>query len=76
ITPRGGRDAIEFDVAMYTKQVSTAKRILQSLKDTAALYVGSEIVDPTIIVGRFDRLQLVLSNVAISEYSLEVRSLM
>ncbi|WP_317847501.1 hypothetical protein [Pseudomonas sp. HTZ2] len=76
ITPRGGRDSVDFDVAMYTNQVSTAKRVLTEVKDTAALYVGSEIVDPTIIVGRFDRFSLVLSNVAISEYSLEVRSLM
>lgn len=76
ITTRGSRDYVDFDVAMYTPQVSTAKRVLNDLKDTAALYIGSEIVDPTIIVGRFDRFQLVLSNVAISEYSLEVRSLM
>lgn len=76
ITPRGGRDYVDFDVAMYTSKVSTAKRTLISLKDTAALYIGSEIVDPTIIIGRFDKFQLVLSNVAISEYSLEVRSLM
>lgn len=75
ITPRGRRDYVEFDVAMYTANVSTAKRTLAELKDTAALYIGSEDVDPTIIVGRFDRFQLVLSNVKISEYSLEVRSL-
>lgn len=76
ITPRGKRDSVDFDVATYTDQVSTAKRVLGQLKDTAALYIGSEAVDPTIIVGRFDRFQMILSNVAISEYSLEVRSLM
>lgn len=76
ITPRGKRDSVDFDVATYTDQVSTVKRVLGQIKDTAALYIGSEDVDPTIIVGRFDRFQLILSNVAISEYSLEVRSLM
>lgn len=76
ITPRGKRDSVDFDVATYTAKVSTVKRALGQLKDTAALYIGSEDVDPTIIVGRFDRFQMILSNVAISEYSLEVRSLM
>lgn len=75
ITPRGKRRFVDFDIAMYANQVSTALQILEPLGDTAALYVGSETIDSTIIVGRFDRLALTLPNVAISEYSLEVRSL-
>lgn len=76
ITPLGGRDSVDFDVAVFNTQVSSTKRVLAELKDTAALYIGSEDVDSTIIVGRFDRFQLVLPNVKFSEYSLEVRSLM
>lgn len=76
ITPRGRRDSVDFDVGVYNTQVSSVKRVLAELQDTAALYIGSEEVDSTIIVGRFDRFQLVLPNVSFSEYSLEVRSLM
>lgn len=76
ITPRGKRRVVEFDIAMYANQVSTALRVLEPLSDSAALYIGSEAVDWSITVGRFDRLALINPNVALAEYSLEVRSLM
>ena len=76
IIPRGKRRVVDFDIAMYANQVSTALRTLEPLSDTAALYIGSESVDWSITVGRFDRLALINPNVALAEYSLEVRSLM
>lgn len=76
IVPRGKRRVVDFDIAMYANQVSTALRTLEPLSDTAALYIGSESVDWSITVGRFDRLALINPNVALAEYSLEVRSLM
>lgn len=76
IIPRGKRRVVDFDIAMYANQVSTALRTLEPLSDTAALYIGSESVDWSITAGRFDRLALINPNVALAEYSLEVRSLM
>lgn len=76
IIPRGKRRVVDFDIAMYANQVSTALRTLEPLSDTAALYIGSESADWSITVGRFDRLALINPNVALAEYSLEVRSLM
>lgn len=76
IIQRGTRDYVAFDVAAYRSDESVIKRTLNGLNNTAALYIGSDDVDSTIIIGRFERLQRVLSNVALVEYSLEVRSLM
>lgn len=76
IVPRGRRRYVDFDVVMDGDQVSSAMRTLEPLSDTAALYVGAEEIDPTIIVGWFDRLALVLTTFNRAEYTLEVRSLM
>lgn len=76
IIPRGKRRVVDFDIVMYANKVSTALRVLEPLSDKAALYIGSESVDWSITVGRFDRLALINPNVTLAEYSLEVRSLM
>lgn len=75
ITPRGSRRFVDFDVRVETSRVSYVMQLLDSMKDTASLYVGSDDIDATIIVGRFERLQSVLTNVAYCEMNLEVRSL-
>lgn len=75
ITPRGSRRFVDFDVRIETPRISYVMSLLDSLRDTAALYVGSDEIDATIIVGRFDRLQSVLTNTAYCEMNLEVRSL-
>lgn len=75
VVPRGKRRFVSFDIVMDTNQLSSAMRTLEPLSDTAALYIGTEEIDQTIIVGRFDRLALVLSTFGRAEYSLEVRSL-
>jgi len=76
IVPGGERRYVDFNVVMTGDQVSSSLRTLNLLKDTAALYVGSEDLDYTIIVGRFDRLAMGLPTYNRSEYTLEVRSLM
>ena len=76
ITPRGKRRVVDFDIGMYANRVSSALRILEPLSDTAALYIGAVSADWSITIGRFDRLALINPNVALAEYSLEVRSLM
>ena len=76
ITPRGKRRVVDFDIGMYASQISTALRVLEPLSDTAALYIGAVSSDWSITIGRFDRLALINPNVALAEYSLEVRSLM
>lgn len=75
IIPRGKRRFVDFDITMREDQVSSVMRTLEPLSDTASLYVGAEEIDPTIIVGRFERLALVLSTYGRADYTLEVRSL-
>lgn len=75
ITPRGSRRFVDFDIRVETPRISYVMQLLDSLRDTASLYVGSDDIDATIIVGRFERLQSVLTNVAYCEMNLEVRSL-
>ena len=76
ITPKGKRRVVDFDIGMYANKVSSALRVLEPLSDTAALYIGAVSADWSITIGRFDRLALINPNVALAEYSLEVRSLM
>jgi hypothetical protein len=76
ITPRGSRQYVDYSVVMTSDQVTSARRTLGPLSDTAALYIGSEALDYTIIVGRFERLAIGLPTYDRAEYSLEVRSLM
>ena len=76
VVPGGERRYVDFSVVMTGDQVSSALRTLNLLKDTAALYIGSEDLDYTIIVGRFDRLAMGLPTYDRAEYTLEVRSLM
>lgn len=75
ITPRGKRRVVDYDIGMYANKVSSALRVLEPLSDTAALYIGAVSADWSITIGRFDRLALINPNVALAEYSLEVRSL-
>ena len=76
ITPRGSRQYVDYSVVMTSDQVSSARRTLIPLRDVAALYIGSQDLDYTIIVGRFERLAIGLPTYDRAEYSLEVRSLM
>lgn len=75
VVPRGKKNWVELDVVVDTDRVPVLERTLSSLKDKAALYIGSRRVTPTIIVGKFDRFSLLLANSTLSEYTLELRSL-
>lgn len=75
LVPRGSRRVVDYDIRIPTDTISMVMRLLNSLRDTASLYVGKSTMDATIIVGRFEQLQTVISNPAFCEMSLEVRSL-
>lgn len=75
LIPRGSRRIVDFDLRIPTDQISRVMRLLNSLRDTDSLYVASEEMDSTIIVGRFEDLQTVIANPAFCEMALEVRSL-
>ena len=75
LVPRGGRRIVDFDLRIPTEQISPVMRLLNSLRNTASLYVGADGMDSTIIVGRFEDLQTVIANPAFCEMALEVRSL-
>ncbi|WP_341959166.1 hypothetical protein [Pseudomonas sp. RC10] len=74
-TERGSRDTIDFDCRNYKNQVGNLKRILRPVKDTAAMYIGSEDVDGTIIVGKLENFNLTFANEALVEYSISVLGL-
>lgn len=74
-TDRGSRDYVKFDISVPRNSVSTVKKLLRALKDTPSLYVGVEDREEIIIVGRCPKLELVLSNPALCECSLEILSL-
>ncbi len=75
IVERGKKDWQELEVVIKTENVPTMLRTLSNLKDSPALYIGSTRVTPTIMVGKFDRINLLLDNYEISEYVLEIRSI-
>ncbi len=74
LTPRGSRRTVDFDLRIPTDQIGTAMRTLEKLRDVPSLYVGDAGMDTTIIVGRFERLATVISNPALCDMTLEVRS--
>jgi len=74
-TPRGLRDLVDFDCRNYKNQNGNMNRILKPLKDSAALYIGSEDIDSTIIIGKLEDFKMTFANVALVEYSLSVLSL-
>lgn len=72
---RGSRDTIDFDCRNYKNQDGNIKRILKPLKDKAAMYIGSEDIGSTIIIGKLENFNLTFANVALVEYSLSILSL-
>ena len=74
-TERGSRDTIDFDCRNYLNQVGNIKRILKPLKDSSSMYIGSEDVDGTIIVGKLENFNLTFANQALVEYSISVLGL-
>lgn len=72
---RGSRDTIDYSCRNYNVQVGNVKRILKPPKDKAAMYIGSEIIDPTIVIGKLEDFNLTFANVTLVEYSLSVLSL-
>jgi hypothetical protein len=72
---RGTRDTVDFDCRNYKDQVGNIKRILKPMKDKAAMYIGSEDLDASIIIGKLEDFNLTFANVALVEFSLSVLSL-
>lgn len=75
IIPRGSKRIVDFDLRIDTDQISMVMRLLDSLRDVPSLYIADGNIDATIILGRFERLDSVISSPSISEMSLEIRSL-
>lgn len=72
---RGSRNTIDFECRNYLGQVGNIKRILKPLKDKAAMYVGAEDVEGTLIVGKVENFNLTFANAALVEFSLSILSL-
>ena len=75
IISRGYRRYAEFDVVIMKAELTSVERLLNSLRDEAAMYIGAEDIPSTIIIGRLPKLRTVLSNMYFCETSLEIRSL-
>lgn len=72
---RGSRDTVDFECRNFKNQVGNIKRILKPLKDKAAMYIGSEDLDPSITIGKLEDFNLTFANVALVEFSMSVLSL-
>ncbi|SDQ71767.1 Carbohydrate binding domain-containing protein [Pseudomonas lundensis] len=76
MTKHGARRQISYRVVMRGDEVTDALRTLDPLDATAALYVGAEELDYTIIAGTYDDLDIGLPTFNHATYNLNVRSLM
>jgi hypothetical protein len=76
MTKRGRRRFINFQVVLESDQISSTQRVLDSVDDTPALFVGANELDYTAIVGIFDDFDTGLPTYGRGEYTLRVRSLM
>lgn len=76
IIPRGKRDFVDYDVVVDESKLSSIKRTLSGISESASLYVGSTTIGVTIIIGRYERFAPNLRAPNDSQFTLEVRSLM
>ncbi|HDS1694764.1 TPA: hypothetical protein QEM72_005397 [Pseudomonas putida] len=76
MTKHGARRQINYRVVMDGDQVTDAIRTLDPLDAQAALYVGAEELDYTIIAGTYDDFEIGLPTYNHATYNLAVRSLM
>ncbi|WP_062390965.1 carbohydrate-binding protein [Pseudomonas abietaniphila] len=75
IVPRGKRDFVNYDVVVDEDRLSTIKRTLSGISESAVLYVGSASLDVTVIIGRYERFAPNLRAPNDAQFTLEVRSL-
>ncbi|WP_338544893.1 hypothetical protein V6W80_17090 [Pseudomonas benzopyrenica] len=75
IIARGSRRTVDYDVRIPTEDLSRVTRILDQLRDTVCPYIGTEDMEATITVGRFENLGINIANPAYCEATAEVRSL-
>lgn len=75
IISRGSRRTNEFDIQVKTEEMSDAVRFLDGVRDEPTLYVGTESIEATVVVGWLKSYPVVISNPAFSTMNIEVRSL-
>jgi len=76
MTKHGARRQINYQVVMSGDEVTAALQTLDPLDAAAALYVGAQELDYTIIAGTYDNLDIGLPTYNRAAYNLNVRSLM
>lgn len=75
IISRGSRRIVDYDVRVPTEELSRVTRLLDQLRDTVCVYIGTEDLEASITVGRFENLRINISNPSYCEATAEVRSL-
>lgn len=72
IVSRGSRRTNQFDVDVERTATDAAVEFLDSIRDEPTLYVGSEAMDSTVVVGWLRKSPFVFANYAISKLNIEV----
>lgn len=75
MTKHGKRRLVNYQIVMEGDEISNALHTLDDLSDTAALYVGAEELDYTIIAGTYEDLSVGLPTFGMGTQNLSVRSL-
>jgi len=75
IISRGSRRIVDYDVRVPTEELSRVTRLLDQLRDTVCVYIGTEDIEASVTVGRFENLRINISNPSYCEATAEVRSL-
>lgn len=75
ITPRGSAAYGDFDLRMFTSEVSKTLRILNLQKDIPSMYLPEGTIDAAIVFGLYDKLYTVLQDPTLSIMALKIRSL-
>lgn len=75
ITSLNSSAVVDFDIRIESESEASIMRTLNSLKDTAVLYIGSQKREMTIIIGVYEKLYAVIVSQPFLSMALKVRSL-
>jgi hypothetical protein len=75
ITPRSYSNRAEFDVSIYTEDVSRIRRLLAEFRSTLVVWIGEETYEATVLFGYYKDFSIVLSGPTVSDCSITVEAI-
>lgn len=74
LTSRGHKRVVGFPIRIATPRIGGVMRVLEELRDTPSLFIGSQDMEVSMLFGRYDRLATVITDPALCDMRLDVRS--